>query len=226
MATSLSNKEDSSPVSSAPSALLTHVPSPMRELASKSPYSILTKTLSLPAPSRQEPGDIKTTPKKKSADSQRTTSRSGFRKKRANSTAHTLVMDAKSHPTAIPRSSTFGHAATLDTKPFKQSSEKQLGRSISQTDSLVPLNFHLPEEVLVIPILEGKGVDSGSRLTATLWDFDLLSEEEVKGNYRAQLVIHSLLPRPSLASSFLALLQGSDLGTRLRLFLPPLFDCL
>lgn len=187
MATSLSDREDSDQVYSAPSSLLTHVPPPMRELASKSPYSIQTKTLSFPPPSRQDPGDIKTTPKKKSADSHRQNPRPVFRKKRANSTVHTLVMDAKSPSASIPRSSTFGHAATLDTKSLKPSSEKQLGRSLSQPDSLVPLNFHLPREVLVIPILEqvdmGRGLNSGGRLTATLWDFDLLSEEEVNDTH-------------------------------------------
>ena len=43
----------------------------------------------------------------------------------------------------------------------------------------------------MFPILEqvdmGRGLDSGGRLTATLWDFDLLSEEEVSDTHSSSV---------------------------------------
>lgn len=169
----VSNREGKGAFHSHLSSLLGTLLPAMIEQASHNPYPITSKSphLTLSSPIHAPP------PEKDQEKAKSLT-----RKKGKKNSGSVDMLDTIGGAATQPRGRGFlSPQATPDGKGgarLPSSAEKHLKRSMSSDagfSSPQPLGFHLPEEVMVFPVLE-KLEEEG----AAQWDFYLLTEEEVR----------------------------------------------
>lgn len=181
MEDALAEKADSSQLHDRIANLKKQLPSPMKQLSCPAPYALQPISfpgLGKPLPQRSESVEVqggKTATKKRerlNTEMVRSPTKTG--KKRSQSTNNINLVGASGAATSSG-SRTFSRSTSP--KPLVYASESSLSSPPSQNP---PGNFSVPSEVLILPISTKVAAIGSLRQKTTLWDFAILSEEEVR----------------------------------------------
>ena len=169
------------------SDLLNCLPKVVIDQACKNPYSISSNPPTLnraPTPGK-DASTVSSRSKRSSLDISKAHA-TGLKRIKKGSSSTVQFGDT---PGSFARSKTMSSVSEARTpRGAPSGSELKLNTSSSplhEVNFCMELSFQLPNEVLILPIFE----QSGDLPQSAQWDFDLLSEEEVKMNYCYYLYI-------------------------------------
>lgn len=179
MEDALAEKADSSWLHDRIADLKKQLPSPMKQLSCSAPYALQPISfpgLGKPLPQRSESVEVQggKTATKKRVNTEMVRSPTKPGKKRSQSTNNINLVGASGAATSSG-SRTFSRSTSP--KPLLYASESSLSSPPSQNP---PGNFSVPSEVLILPISTKVAAIGSLRQKTTLWDFAILSEEEVR----------------------------------------------
>lgn len=185
MADAAAKKDDSSPIRDRLVDLKSQLPASVKQLASTSPYSpyslspLVSRSPAKPSQS-SDPTDPSTlgskfsTRKRLSTDMVKSPTKSN--KKRSNSTSNLHQMSVGGAYVGGSRTAT----RSISPNQMVSTYSEQGVRSPPGVQN-PPGNFQVPSEVLILPISKGSASFTSSSPAMALWDFALLSQEEVGG---------------------------------------------
>ena len=181
MVDALAEKADSAHLHDRLADLKRQLPPPMMRLASPAPYAL--QPISFPGSVRPQPqraesvevqGGKTGTKRRERLNTEMVRSPTKTGKKYSQSTSSINLVGA-SGTTSSSGSRTFTRSTSP--KPLLYASESSFSLFPSQNP---PGNFSVPSEVLILPISTDMAAIGSLRQKTTLWDFAILSEEEVR----------------------------------------------